>query len=69
MPSEMSRRSLVQLGLAAGTPLRVQRGAQEIRVADAGQLHRILERQEYAGGGAGLGRHRQQILAVERYAA
>ena len=45
--------------------MRVQRGAQEIGVADAGQLDRVLERQEQAGGGALLGLHRQQVEAVE----
>ena len=42
----------------------VERGLQEVHVADAGDLHRVLKRQEDAFARAVFGRHRQQVLAV-----
>ena len=44
---------------------RVERGAHEIEVSDAGDLHRVLEREEDPGRGAVLGRHGEQVLALE----
>src|SRR6266852_2722027 len=38
----------------------------EIHGGDAGNFHRILERQEHALGGALVGRHFQQVLAPEQ---
>ena len=55
----------VQLRFAAGAADGIEGRADEIGVADAGQFDRVLEGQEDAGGGALLGLHRQQILAVE----
>ena len=52
--------------LAARLALGVQRGAQERHGGDAGDFHRILERQEHALGGALVGRHLQQVLALEQ---
>ena len=52
--------------LAARLALRVQRGAQERHGGDAGNFDRILERQEHALGGALVGRHLQQVLALEQ---
>ena len=43
---------------------RVERRLEEVDVADAGNLHRVLERQEDAFAGALLGRQLQQVLAV-----
>ena len=40
--------------------------AQEIGVADAGNLDRILERQEQPFAGALLGVHFEEILALKR---
>ena len=55
-----------EFALAARLALRVQRGAQEIHGGDAGNFHRILERQEHALGGALVGRHLQQVFALEQ---
>ena len=61
------RKSGVEIfALAARLALRVQRGAQEVHGGDAGDFDRILERQEHALGGALVGRHLQQVLAVEQ---
>ena len=54
------------LALAARLALRVQRGAQEVHGGDAGNFHRVLERQEHALGGALVRRHLQQVLALEQ---
>ena len=54
-----------QLLLAALLALRVQRRAKEGHGADAGNLDRILEGQEHAGGGALLGRHLEDVLSIE----
>src|SRR5574338_698674 len=40
-------------------------GAQEVHVADAGDLGRVLEGQEQPGGGAGFGGALEQVDAVE----
>ena len=55
----------VHFVLAAILADRVQRRAQEIGVADAGNLDGILKRQEHAFAGGVFGLHRQQVLAVE----
>jgi hypothetical protein len=60
---EIGRRHLL---LAARLALRVHRGAQEGHVADAGDLDRVLERQEQARRGALLGLHLQQVFALQR---
>ena len=52
--------------MAAGLALSVERGAQEGHGGDAGNLHRILEGQEHALGGALVRRHRQQVLTLEQ---
>jgi hypothetical protein len=52
------------LVLAARLALRVHRGAQEGHVADAGDLDRVLERQEQARRRALFGLHLEQVLAV-----
>jgi hypothetical protein len=58
---EVGRRQLL---LPAGFPHRVHGTAQEGHGGDAGDLHRVLERQEHAGDGA-LGRvHLQQVHAI-----
>ena len=44
----------------------VDRGLEEVGVADAGNLDRILEGQENALAGPVLGRHGQQVLALDR---
>ena len=54
----------IELLLAARLALRVERRAQEVGVVHAGNLHRVLERQEHAGGGALLRLQRQQVDAV-----
>ena len=59
---EVHRVELVEPALAAQ---RVERGAQEVEVPDAGDLDGVLERQEDPGGGAVLGRHREQVLPLE----
>jgi hypothetical protein len=51
---------------AARLALRVQCGAQEGHGGDAGNLDRILERQEHALRGALVGIHLQQVLALEQ---
>ena len=56
-----------ELGLAALLALRVERGTQELDGRDAGNFQRILERQEQARGGALVGRHVEQVLAVEAH--
>ena len=50
---------------APSAPQRVERGAQKVQVADPGDLDRVLEGQEDAGGGAVLGRQGQQVLPLE----
>jgi hypothetical protein len=37
----------------------------EIKVSDAGDLHRVLERKEDPGRGTVLGQHGEQVLALE----
>src|SRR5690606_1164213 len=49
--------------------LGINRHLEKFHVADAGNLHRILERQEQALAGAFLGVHLKQILALELHAA
>ena len=56
---EVHRVELVEPTLAAH---RVERGAQEVEVSDAGDLDGMLEREEDPGGGAVLGRHGEQVL-------
>ena len=55
-----------QFGLAARLALGVHRRLQEGHGGDAGDLQRVLEGQEDAGGGAGIGLHLQHVLAVEQ---
>ncbi len=55
-----------EFAFAARLALGVQRRAQEIHGGDAGNLDRILERQEHALGGALVRRHLQQVLALEQ---
>ncbi len=55
-----------EFALAARLALGVQRGAQEVHGGDAGNFHRILERQEHALGGALVRRHLQQVFALEQ---
>src|ERR1700732_1264664 len=55
-----------KFALAARLALRIQRGAQERHGRDTRNLHRILEREEHAVGGALVGRHLQQVLAIEQ---
>ena len=50
---------------APAVPQRVEGGAQKVQVADPGDLDRVLEGQEDAGGGAVLGRQGQQVLPLE----
>ena len=52
--------------LAARLALGVQRRAQERHGGDTRDFHRILEREEYALGGTLIGRHLQQVFAVEQ---
>jgi hypothetical protein len=52
------------LGQAHASRAGVDRGAQEVHVADAGDLHRVLERQEHPAR-RGLRARAQQVLAVE----
>ena len=59
---EVDRRDLVEPALSAH---RVECGAQEVHVADAGDLGRVLEGQEEPGGGAGFGGALEQVDAVE----
>ena len=56
----------VQLGLAARAADGVQGRAQEIRVADTRQFHRILEGEEETGSRTFLRLHGEDILAEER---
>ena len=58
-----------QLRLAALLALRVERGAQERHGGDAGDFQRILEGEEQAGGGALVGRHVEDVLAVKAHFA
>ena len=58
-----------QFRLAARLALRVERGAQEGHGGDAGDFHRILEGEEHALGGALVGRHGENVLAVEQHVA
>ncbi len=44
----------------------VERRLEEVGVGDAGDLDRVLEGEEDALAGALLGRHREQVLAVDR---
>ncbi len=59
----------IDLFLAARLADLVVRRAQEVRVRDARNLHRILEREEDARLRALFGRHREKILAVVRHGA
>ena len=54
----------VDLLLTPRPAQRIERGAQEVHVGDAWDLHGVLEGQKHAGGRALLRRHRQQVLAV-----
>ena len=58
---ELHRVELVEPALAAE---RVERGAQEVEVADAGDLDRVLEGEEDPRCGPLLGRHGEQVLAL-----
>src|SRR3984957_15716904 len=58
-----------ELRLAALLALSVERGAQEVHRADAGDFQRILECEENTLGGALVGLERKQILALERHRA
>ena len=51
----------VELGLAAVAAAGVERGAQEIHVVHAGDLDRVLEREEQPLARPLVGRHRQQV--------
>ena len=55
----------VEFRLAPRLAVRVDRRLQEVAVADAGDLDRILEGQEEAGVGPLFRRHLLQVLAVE----
>jgi hypothetical protein len=55
--------------LAARLALRVERGAQESHGGDARHFHRILEREEHALGGAFVGAHLQDALAIQQHIA
>jgi hypothetical protein len=55
-----------KFAFAARLALRVQRGAQERHGGDAGDFHRILEREEDALGSALVRRHCQQVFALEQ---
>ena len=44
----------------------MQRGAQEIGVADAGDFHRILEREEEPVAGAFVGFHAEDVSPSRR---
>jgi hypothetical protein len=55
-----------QFGLAARLALRVHRSFQEGHGGDAGDLQRVLEGEEDAGGGARIGLHLQHVLAIEQ---
>ncbi len=59
----------VELTLAARAAARVHGGAQEIHVVHAGNLDRILERQEDAGARPLVGRERQQVAPLVEHAA
>ena len=59
----------VQFGLAAGAADGVERGAQEVRVAHAGEFDGGLEGEEQAGLRAQFGGEVQQVRAVEGDAA
>jgi len=54
----------VELGLAGAFADGVQRGLEEIHVADAGDFHGILESEENAGLGALFGVEFEQVFAV-----
>ena len=56
----------LQFVLAARAALRVHRGLEEGHRGDAGDLQRILEGEEQAGGGAGVRLHREDVLAVQQ---
>src|SRR5262249_7031802 len=62
---ELEERGGVQLGLDAVLADGVEGGAQEVHVADAGDLDGILEREEDAVAGALLGIHVEEVLALE----
>ena len=51
---------------AARLALRVQGGAQEGHGRDTGNFHRVLEREEHALGRALVGRHLEQVFALEQ---
>src|SRR3546814_3296458 len=59
----------IELVLAAVAPHRVQRLLEESGVGHAGNLDRVLERQEDALAGALLRRHLQEVLALEQHRA
>src|SRR5690625_6651651 len=62
----LEKRDRVDFGLTAQLALRIERGAQEIGVVDARDFHRILKGQKQAGGGALLGLHFAQVLALKQ---
>jgi len=55
--------AFAQVGAVAA--LTAQRGVEEVVEADAGQLDRVLQREEEAVGGALVGRQPEQLLAVD----
>ena len=59
----------VELRQAAMLADGVQRVLQEVDVRDAGNLDGILEREEDALARPDLGRHREEVLALEEHAA
>src|SRR5262249_41923301 len=65
-PQQREKIHRVHLVLSAIFADGVQRGAQKIRVADAGNLHRILERHEQPLAGGLFWLHRQQVFTVIR---
>lgn len=69
LPHQLEELHRIQLVFATRLALRVQRGAQEIGVVDAGNFHRVLKGQEQASGGAFFRRQVEKILAVELHAA
>ena len=58
-----------QFRLAALLALRIERGAQERHGGDTGNFQRILEGEKQTGGRAFVGRHVENILAVEQHLA
>jgi hypothetical protein len=65
LPDQLRELDGVELLLAAVLADGVERGLEEVAVVDARDLDRVLEGEEQAFGGALLGIHLQQVLAVE----